>query len=148
MPPTLFLVTWFVLPILLWGTVIIARLRLGRLFGLVLSLASIALGVYLLANYVWALDAHLLAETEKHEPGTKEAERAAKAWASDTDRSFLLLASPVLTFFWCEILYSILFLLQWGFAKLMPPDQRVNSGDIPDHAPKDHRDDDNPYQSS
>lgn len=64
-----------------------------------------------MANYVWALDAQLLAEIDKYEPGTPEAERATEEWANDTDRSFLLLLGPVLT----GIFYSIVFIAIFGF---------------------------------
>ncbi len=70
-------------------------------------------GTFILANYVWALDAQLLAEIDKYEPGTPESERASEEWASDTDRSFLLLLSPVLTAIWYGFLFWLLFGLQW-----------------------------------
>jgi hypothetical protein len=71
-----------------------------------LCLVTMIAGTFILANYVWALDAQLLAEIDQYEPGTPEAERATEEWASDTDRSFLLLLSPVLTALW----YGFLFL--------------------------------------
>ena len=69
-----------------------------------------------MANYVWALDAQLLAEIDKYDPGTPEARRASEEWASDTDRSFLLLLSPLLTAVW----YGVLFLLLFGLQRVVP----------------------------
>jgi hypothetical protein len=77
-------------------------------------------GIFILANYVWALDAQLLAEIDKYDPGTPEAERASEEWASDTDRSFLLLLSPVLTAIWYGILFLLLFGLRWIVRQLFP----------------------------
>ncbi|MCA9061249.1 MAG: hypothetical protein KDA85_22200, partial [Planctomycetaceae bacterium] len=85
--------------------------RLRRALIWISCLVSMIAGVFFLANYVWALDAQLLAEIDKYEPSTPEAERASEAWASDTDRSFLLLLSPVLT----GGCYSGLFLLIFGW---------------------------------
>jgi len=78
-----------------------------------LCLASIIAGTVILANYVWALDAQLLAEIDKYEPGTPEEKRASEEWASDTDRSFLLLLSPVLTGVFYSIVFLVLFRLRW-----------------------------------
>ena len=77
-------------------------------------------GVFLLANYVWAIDAQLLAEIDKHDPGTPEAERASEEWASDTNRSFLLLLSPVLTGVWYSVLFLVLFGFHWVFRQMFP----------------------------
>ena len=76
-------------------------------------------GIFLLANYVWALDAHLLAEVGKYQPGTPEAERASEEWASDTDRSFTLLLSPLLTAVWYGVLFLLLFGLQWVVRQML-----------------------------
>ena len=77
-------------------------------------------GIFLLANYVWAIDAQLLAEIDKYDPGTPEAERASEEWASDTDRSFLLLLSPVLTGVWYSGLFLLLFGLQRVIRQMFP----------------------------
>lgn len=106
MLPTYFLLAWFALPVLVSGAMLCARRRVHPLVVGVLCLATMIAGAVILANYVWALDAHLLAEIDKYEPGTPEADRASEAWASDTDRSFLLLLSPVLT----ALGYGFLFL--------------------------------------
>jgi len=57
-------------------------------------------GNFVLVHYVRALDAHLLAEVDKYDPGTPEAERASEEWASDTGRSFALVFSAPLTAIW------------------------------------------------
>ena len=105
-----FLLAWFALPILVWGAMLCTRRRIHAALVCLVCLVSMIAGVFLLANYVWALDAHLLAEVDKHKPGTPEAERASEEWASDTDRSFTLLLSPVLT----AVGYGVLFLLLFG----------------------------------
>jgi len=104
-------------------------------------------GIFLLANYVWALDAQLLAEIDKYEPGTPEAQRASEEWASDTDRSFLLLLSPVLTAIWYGILFLSLFGLQRVIRRKFPAENAsVNSSTDSENA--EQRDNDgNPYQS-
>jgi hypothetical protein len=53
-----------------------------------------------------------LAEIDRHEPGTPEAQRASDEWASDTDRSLLLLLSPVVTAIWYGLLFLFLLALQ------------------------------------
>ncbi|MFT5059320.1 MAG: hypothetical protein ACI89E_002103, partial [Planctomycetota bacterium] len=78
-----------------------------------LCLASIVAGTYLLANFVWALDAQLLAEIDKYDPGTPESERASDEWASDTSRSFMLLLSPALTAIWNGVSFLMLFGMRW-----------------------------------
>ena len=110
MPPKLFLVAWFVFPVLVWGASQVLVRKLHVAVTCVLCVLAIVGGTYLLANYVWALDAYLLAEIDKFEPGSIEADRAADEWGSDTDRSFLLLASPVIT----AIAYTGLFLILFG----------------------------------
>jgi hypothetical protein len=104
-------------------------------------------GTFILANYVWALDAQLLTEIDKYEPGTPEAQRASEEWASDTDRSFLLLFSPVLTAMWYGVLFLSLFGLQRVVLRIFSPkNATVNSS--AGNEPAEQRDDDgNPYQS-
>ena len=104
-------------------------------------------GIVILANYVWALDAQLLAEVDKYDPGTPEAERASEEWASDTNRSFLLLLSPVLTAIWYGILFLLLYCLQRVIFRTFPAkNASVNSSTDSENA--EQRDDDgNPYQS-
>jgi hypothetical protein len=110
-------------------------------------LASIIAGTIILANYVWALDAQLLAEIDKYEPGTPEAERASKEWSSDTDRSFLLLLSPVLTGVFYSALFLLVFGLRWIKRQVFPSKQSlVNARTVRDAAGQ-RGDDGNPYQS-
>ena len=103
-------------------------------------------GIFLLANYVWAIDAQLLAEIDKYDPGTPEAERASEEWASDTDRSFLLLLSPVLTAIWYGVLFLLLFGLRWIVRQLFP----VRFGSVntrtDTEAAEQQGDDGNPYK--
>ena len=110
---TLFLIAWFTLPVLVWGAMLCIRRRIHPVLVCIVCLASVIAGVFILANYVWALDAHLLAEVDKYRPGTPEAERASEVWASDTGRSFTLLLSPLLTAAWYGVLFLLLFGLQW-----------------------------------
>ncbi|MCR9294422.1 MAG: hypothetical protein NXI32_17020, partial [bacterium] len=62
MSPTFFLFSWFALPLLVWGGLLCYRRRVGLVWGWFVVLSSVVFGIFLLANYVWALDAQLLAE--------------------------------------------------------------------------------------
>ena len=104
-------------------------------------------GVFLLANYVWAIDAQLLAEIDKYDPGTPEAERASEEWASDTDRSFLLLLSPVLTAIWYGVLFLLLFGLQWVVRQMFPAKYASVCAKTDSETAEQRGDDGNPYQS-
>ena len=104
-------------------------------------------GVFLLANYVWAIDAQLLAEIDKYDPGTPEAERASEEWASDTDRSFLLLLSPVLTGVWYSGLFLLLFGLQWVVRQMFPAKYASVRAKTDSETAEHRGDDGNPYQS-
>lgn len=141
------LVAWVLLPIVVWAVVLWLRRRGHPVLGWVLCCASLIGGVVLLANYVWALDAQLLREIDKYEPGTPEARRAADEWASDTDRSFLLLFSPVVTAFW----YGFLFLTFFGLPRLVSQTylltQPVAAGETDGGASESRADDGNPYQT-
>ncbi|MCA9065868.1 MAG: hypothetical protein KDA96_22525 [Planctomycetaceae bacterium] len=147
MLPTYFLIAWFLLPLLLWATVFCVRRRVGRILVCIACLASVVAGIFLLANYVWALDAQLLAEVDKYEPGTPEAQRASEEWASDTGRSFLLLLSPVVTAIWYGVLFLSLFGLQWMVT------QKFAAKNASDHSSRESQPADprgghaNPYQS-
>ena len=147
MLPTFLLIAWFVLPLLVWGAMLCVRRRVHPVLIWISCLASMIAGIFLLPNYVWALDAQLLAEIDKYEPGTPEAQRASEEWASDTDRSFLLLLSPVLTVIWYGIMFLSLFGLQRVVRRMFPTkNDSVNSST--DNETADQRDDDrNPYQS-
>ncbi|HBV65196.1 MAG TPA: hypothetical protein DEF45_19485 [Rhodopirellula sp.] len=75
-------------------------------------------GTVVLATYVCALDAQLLAELDKYESGTPESQRASEEWASDTDRSFLFLFSPMLSAFWYGVVFVSLFGSQWVVSRI------------------------------
>jgi len=107
--PTLFLTAWFAFPLLTWAAMLGLRRRMSLGVVWVVCLTSVIVGVVFLANYVWALEAELLAEVDKYEPGTPEAQRAVEEWASDTDRSFQLVLSPMLTAVWYGAVYLLLF---------------------------------------
>ena len=100
-----------------------------------------------MANYVWALDAQLLAEIDKYEPGTPEAERASEEWASDTDRSFLLLLSPVLTGLFYSIVFLVLFGLRWVKRQVFPSKYLLVKPLIDGDAEAQRGDNGNPYQT-
>lgn len=146
MAPAFFLVAWLVLPLPVWGAMLFVGRRLRRALIWISCLVSMIAGVFFLANYVWALDAQLLAEIDKHEPGTPEAERATEEWASDTDRSFLLALSPAITLIWYGIAFLSLFGLQRAVRRKFPAkNASVNSSLESEHA--EQRDDaENPYQ--
>ena len=103
-------------------------------------------GNFLLANYVWALDAHLLAEIDKYAPGTPEAERASEEWASDTDRSFTLLLSPLLTAIWYGFLFLLLFGLQWVVRQLFSAKYASAHAKTDSETAVQRGDDGNPYR--
>lgn len=104
-------------------------------------------GTFILANYVWALDAQLLAEIDKYEPDTPEAQRASEKWASDTDRSFLLLLSPVLTAMWYGVLFLSLFGLHWVVLRMFPPKNAIMNSGTDSKTAEKSKDDGNPFQS-
>jgi hypothetical protein len=111
-------------------------------------MASMIAGVFLLANYVWAIDADLLAEIDKYDPDTPKAERASEEWASDTDRSFLLLLSPVLTGVWYSGLFLLLFGVQWIVRQMFPAKYAsVHAAKTGSETEGERGDDGNPYQS-
>ena len=143
---TYLLVAWFVLPLLVWGAMLCVRRRVHPVLAGVVCLVSVIAGTFVLANYVWALDAHLLAEVDKYEPDTSEARRASEEWASDTDRSFLLVLSPVLTAVWYGVQFLLFFGLQWVFRQLIPAGNA--STDVKTDSDRVDRqgDDDKPYQ--
>ena len=145
---TFLLFAWFSLPILVWGAMILAGRRVHSILVAVLCLASIIGGIFLLANYVWALDAQLLAEIDKYEPGTPEAQRASEEWASDTDRSFLLLFSPVVTAVWYGVLFLLLFAVQRAIRQMVSAKNTPMHGKTDSETAERRGDDGNPYQSS
>jgi len=148
MLPTYFLIAWFVLPLLLWATMLCVRRLVGRLLIWIICLASMVAGIFLLANYVWTLDAQLLAEIDKFEPGTPEAQRASEEWASDTDRSFLLLLSPVLTAIWYGFLFLLLFGLQGIVSRMFPAKYASDNSRMESETADKRGDDGNAYQSA
>ena len=144
---TFLLIAWFALPVLFWGAMLCVRRRIHAALVCALCLASMIAGVFLLANYVWAIDAQLLAEIDKYDPGTPEAERASEEWASDTDRSFLLLLSPVLTGVWYSGLFLLLFGLQWVVRQMFPAKYASVRAKTDSETAEQRGDDGNPYQS-
>lgn len=104
-------------------------------------------GTFILAQYVWALDAHLLAEVDKYDPGTPEAQRASEEWASDTGRSFALLLSPLLTAFWYGLQFLLLFGLQWVVRQMFPARNATVHANTDSENAEQRVDDGNPYQS-
>ena len=113
----IYLAAWFILPLFLCAVILVAWRDCHPAVGGGLWLVASVVGTILLANYVWALDAHLLAEIDKYEPGSPEAERAQREWASDTGRSFTLLISPVLTGGWYALVFVLFFLRHQFFGK-------------------------------
>jgi hypothetical protein len=113
----------------------------------ILCFASIIGGTIILANYVWAVDAQLMAEIDKYEPGTLEAERASEEWASDTDRSFLLLLSPVLTGVCYSGLFLVVFGPRWIKRRVFPTKQSLVNAPVVSDVAGQRGDDGNPYQS-
>jgi hypothetical protein len=120
MLPTYLVLAWFALPAIVSGAIFGVRKRIHPVLVCTLCFATIIAGTVILANYVWALDAQLLAEIDKYEPGTAEAEHASEEWASDTDRSILLLLSPVLTGVFYSIVFLVLFGLRWVKRQVFP----------------------------
>ena len=144
---TYLLIAWFALPVLVWGAMLCVRRRVHPVLVCILCLASMIAGIFILANYVWALDAQLLAEIDKYDPGTPEAERASEEWASDTDRSFLLLLSPVLTAIWYGVLFLLLFGLHWVVRQMFPAKYASVQSKTDSETAGQRYDDGNPYQS-
>lgn len=147
MLPTYLAIVWFALPVLVSGALLCFRQRIHPVLVGILCLASVIGGTIILANYVWALDAHLLAEIDKYEPGTPEAQRASEEWASDTDRSFLLLLSPVLTGVWYSGLFLLLFGFQWVRRQLLPAKQASIQATANGEVAEQRGDGGNPYES-
>jgi hypothetical protein len=146
MIPTYLVIAWFVLPVLVPGVMLYVRQRIHPVLICIVCLASTIAGTIILANYVWALDAQLLAEIDKYEPGTPEAERATEEWASDTDRSLLLLLSPVLTGVWYSGLFLLLFGLQSVKRQVFPAKEALVHAETDSEADDQRGDDGNPYQ--
>ena len=147
MLPTYVVIAWFALPALVSGAMLCVRKRIHPVLVCTLCFASIIAGTVILANYVWALDAQLLAEIDKYEPGTPEAERASEEWASDTDRSFLLLLSPVLTGVFYSIVFLVLFGLRWVKRQVFPSKHLLVNPLIDGDAEAQRGDNGNPYQT-
>ena len=120
MPHTFLLIAWFALPLLVWVAFLCVRRRVHRVLVCALCFVAMIAGTFILAQYVWALDAHLLAAVDKYDPGTPEAQRASEEWASDTDRSFTLLLSPLLTGVWYTALFLLLFGSRWIVGQIFP----------------------------
>lgn len=139
-------IAWFALPLIVWVALLVVGRRLHPVLIGFLCLASMIAGVLILVAYVRMLDAHLLAEIDKYEPGSIEAERASEAWASDTDRSFTLLLSPVLTGIWYTLVYFFLFAAQWIVSLAFPAKKAAAPPRVAVGARPPRTDDGNPYQ--
>ena len=146
MLPSYFVIAWWALPVLVAGSLLCLR-RIHPAVFCALWFVTVIAGTIILANYVWALDAQLLAEVDKYEPGTPEAKRASEEWASDTDRSFLLIASPVLSGFLYSGVFLLLFGLRWVKRQFFPVKQAREEVRTDSDAAKQRLDDGNPYQS-
>ena len=147
MLPALLLYSWLAFPLLVWAAMLYAGRRLHTIVVGILCFAAMIAGVFILANYVWSLDAQLLADIDKYEPGTAEAERASEEWASDTDRSFLLLLSTVLTAIWYGFLFLLLFGLQRIVRRMFPAKHASVHANADSQTAEQRSDDGNPYQS-
>ena len=95
---------------------------------------------------VWALDAQLLAEVDKYDPGTPEAQRASEEWASDTGRSFTLLLSPLLTAICYTVLFLLLFGSRWIVRQMLPAKSASVNAKTDSETATQQVDDGNPYQ--
>lgn len=118
MLPTILIVAWLALPALVWFALLCVRGRLHPALVCAVCFVTMIAGTVVLATYVCALDAQLLAELDKYESGTPESQRASEEWASDTDRSFLFLFSPMLSAFWYGVVFVSLFGSQWVVSRI------------------------------
>lgn len=121
MRPTLLLVVWFTLPVLVWCASLCVRRRVHPVLVCILCPVTMIAGNFALVHHVQALDAYLLAEVDKYDPDTPEGRRASEEWASDTGRSFVLALSVPLTVVCYTVLFALLFGSQWVIGQLLPP---------------------------
>ncbi len=147
MLPKFLLIAWFVLPVLFCGVMLCVRRRIHPVLVCVLCLASMIAGIFIIANCVWALDAHLLAEVDKYDPGTPEAERASEDWASDTGRSFALAFSAPLTAIWYLALFLLLFGSRWIRGQMFPTRSTSVHAQTDGETAEQQADNGNPYRS-
>ena len=141
-----FAIAWLVLPALIFLVCLCINRRIHFVWSAILCVASMFTGTYLLMQSVLALDALLLAEIGKHEPGSPEAARASEAWASDTSRSFTFVLSPVLTGVWYTGLFGLLFGSRWALSKHASTKVGLTRASLDNGSPTVHKDDGNPYQ--
>ena len=146
MLPTILIIAWLTLPALVWFALICVRRRFHPVLICALCFVTMIAGTVVLANYVYALDAQLLAEIDKYESGTPEAQRASEEWASDTDRSFLFLFSPVLSAIWYGVVFVSLFCLQRVVSQISPAKNPTENSSMAIETAKERVDDGNPYQ--
>ena len=139
-------IAWFTLPLLVFGAILCVRRRVHPVLVCALCFATMVAGTFILAHFVWALDAHLLAEVDKYDPGSPEARRASNEWASDTDRSFLLLLSPLLTGIWYTGLFLLLFGSRWIVRQIFPAKFASVNAITDSETVEQQGDDGNPYQ--
>jgi len=143
---TVLLIAWFALPALVWCASLCVRWRVHPALVCALCFVAMIGGTFMLAQYVWALDAHLLAEVDKYDPGTPEAQRASEEWASDTGRSFTLLLSPLLTGVWYTVLFLLLFGSRWILGRIFPTKFASSHAQAKSEPTVQQADPDNPYQ--
>ena len=142
---TLLLVAWFTLPVLVWAAFLCLRRRFHPVVLCAFCFVAMIAGTIVLANYVWALDAHLLAEVDKYDPGSPEARRASEEWASDTDRSLTLLLSPLLTGIWYTGVFLLLFGSRWIVGQMFPAKFASAHVKTDSETAEQQGDDGNPY---
>ncbi|MDE0866070.1 MAG: hypothetical protein OSA98_19965 [Rubripirellula sp.] len=145
MLPTILIVAWLALPALVWFALLCVRRRFHPALVCAVCFVTMIAGTVVLANYVWALDAQLLAEIDKYESGTPEAQRASEEWASDTDRSFLFLFSPVLSAFWYGVVFVSLFGLQRVVSRMFPAKNPSENSSMAIETAEERGDNGNPY---
>ncbi len=146
MLPTILIIVWLALPALVWFALRCVRRRFHPALVCALCFVTMIAGTVVLANYVLALDAQLLAEIDKYESGTPEAQRASEEWASDTDRRFLFLLSPVLSTIWYGVVFASLFGLQRVVSRMLPAKNFSENSSMAIETAEVRGDNGNPYQ--
>ena len=142
---SILLIAWFAIPLLVWATLLCVRRKIHPALICAICFAAMIVGTIVLANYVWALDAFLLAEVDKYDPNSPEAQRASEEWASDTGRSFALLFSPVITGFLYSGVFLALFGGQWLITQIIPGRPTAFSKDNTGDESRNSPNPDNPY---
>ncbi len=139
-------IAWLVLPVLVFCVFRCVGRRIHTAWVVVVCVAAMFAGTYLLMQSVLSLDAYLIAEVDKYEPGTPEARQASEAWASDTTRSFTFVLSPVLTGIWYTGLFVLLFGGRWAVAYFFPSKTDSIQENEESGTASRPKDDGNPYR--